>query len=42
MMLHLAMAMGRIVLTGRDVTRMLGMGERVLELDDVLTDLNEG
>ncbi|XP_072019010.1 ATP-binding cassette sub-family D member 3-like isoform X1 [Amphiura filiformis] len=42
MLLMMAQAVGRIVLAGRDMTRLAGFTQRVTELMDVLKDLNAG
>lgn len=42
MMVKLAEAIGRLVLSGRDMTRLAGFTARVTDLMKVLKDLNEG
>eukprot|EP01095_Lingulamoeba_sp_RSL-Kostka_P001850 TRINITY_DN1264_c2_g5_i1.p1 TRINITY_DN1264_c2_g5~~TRINITY_DN1264_c2_g5_i1.p1 ORF type:complete len:676 (-),score=243.24 TRINITY_DN1264_c2_g5_i1:186-2213(-) len=42
MLMNLAQAVGRLVLAGRELTRLAGFTARVDELIDVLKDLNEG
>jgi len=42
MLLNLAMAVGRLVLAGRELTRLAGYTARVTELQAVLKDLNSG
>ncbi|KAF7271417.1 hypothetical protein GWI33_015703 [Rhynchophorus ferrugineus] len=42
MLLKLAEAIGRLVLAGRDLTRLAGFTARVTQLKTVLTELNEG
>lgn len=42
MMVKLAEAVGRLVLSGREMTRLAGFTARVTELMTVLTDLNQG
>jgi len=42
MLLNLAMAVGRLVLAGREVTRLAGYTARVTKLIDVLNDLSKG
>uniref|UniRef100_A0A673WMY1 ATP-binding cassette, sub-family D (ALD), member 3a n=1 Tax=Salmo trutta TaxID=8032 RepID=A0A673WMY1_SALTR len=42
MLLSLAQALGRIVLAGRDMTRLSGFTMRITELRKVLKDLNSG
>lgn len=42
MLMNLATAVGRLVLAGRELTRLAGFTARVTELIDVLHDLNEG
>jgi len=42
MLLNLAMAVGRLVLAGRELTRLAGYTARVTELQNVLKDLNSG
>lgn len=42
MLVKLAEAIGRLVLAGRELTRLAGFTARVTQLRDVLRDLNEG
>ena len=42
MLVKLAEAIGRLVLAGRDLTRLAGFTSRVTELMTVLKDLNSG
>ena len=42
MLVKLAEAIGRIVLAGREMTRLAGFTARVTELIKVLKDLNNG
>ncbi|RLN95874.1 hypothetical protein BBJ28_00006411, partial [Nothophytophthora sp. Chile5] len=42
MLLKMSEAMGRLVLSGRELTRLAGFTARVTEMIDVLTDLDEG
>ncbi|KAK9879962.1 hypothetical protein WA026_008471 [Henosepilachna vigintioctopunctata] len=42
MLLKLAEAIGRLVLAGRELTRLAGFTTRVTQLRDVLADLNDG
>lgn len=42
MLLKLAEAIGRLVLSGRELTRLAGFTSRVTELANVLSDLNKG
>lgn len=42
MLVKLAEAIGRLVLAGRELTRLAGFTARVTELREVLTDLNQG
>ena len=42
MLMNLSMAVGRLVLAGRELTRLSGFTARVTELIDVLNDLNNG
>ena len=42
MMVKLAEAVGRLVLSGREMTRLAGFTARVTDLMTVLTDLNQG
>lgn len=42
MLMNLATAVGRLVLAGRELTRLAGFAARVTELIDVLDDLNRG
>lgn len=42
MLVKLAEAIGRLVLAGRELTRLAGFTARVTQLRDVLNDLNEG
>ena len=42
MLMNLAVAVGRLVLAGRELTRLAGFTVRVTELMDVLDDLNNG
>ena len=42
MLVKLAEAIGRLVLAGREMTRLAGFTERVRELMMVLKDLNKG
>mmetsp|Transcript_109 Transcript_109/g.318 ORF Transcript_109/g.318 Transcript_109/m.318 type:complete len:648 (+) Transcript_109:36-1979(+) len=42
MLLNMASAIGRLVLAGRELTRLAGFTSRVTELVGVLKDLNEG
>lgn len=42
MLMNLATAVGRLVLAGRELTRLAGFTVRVTELMDVLDDLNNG
>jgi len=42
MLVKLAEAIGRLVLAGREMTRLAGFTARVTELIKVLKDLNEG
>ncbi|TMW58859.1 hypothetical protein Poli38472_007004 [Pythium oligandrum] len=42
MLIKLSEAMGRLVLSGRELTRLAGFTARVTEMMDVLTDLDEG
>jgi ATP-binding cassette subfamily D (ALD) protein 3 len=42
MMVKLAEAIGRLVLSGRDMTRLAGFTARVTDLMKVLKDLNQG
>ncbi|KAI9476414.1 MAG: ABC transporter transmembrane region 2-domain-containing protein [Benjaminiella poitrasii] len=41
-LINLSQAVGRLILTGRDLTRFAGYTSRVAELFDVLTDVNKG
>ncbi len=41
MMVNLSTAMGSLVLSGRDVVRCLGMGWRIVQFDDALTQASE-
>ena len=42
MLLNLAQAVGRLVLAGRELTRLAGFTQRVVELRNVLRDINAG
>jgi ATP-binding cassette subfamily D (ALD) protein 3 len=42
MLMNMAMAVGRLVLAGRELTRLAGYTARVIELERVLKDLNAG
>lgn len=42
MLIRLAEAIGRLVLAGREMTKLAGYTARVSQLSDVLTDLNRG
>eukprot|EP01104_Vermistella_antarctica_P021133 TRINITY_DN9359_c0_g1_i1.p1 TRINITY_DN9359_c0_g1~~TRINITY_DN9359_c0_g1_i1.p1 ORF type:complete len:672 (+),score=134.31 TRINITY_DN9359_c0_g1_i1:36-2051(+) len=42
MLMSLAMAVGRLILAGRELTRLAGFTARMTELVDVLKDLNDG
>ncbi|KAG1933861.1 Peroxisomal Membrane Protein related [Pimephales promelas] len=42
MLISLAQALGRIVLAGREMTRLSGFTARITEIQDVLKDLNSG
>lgn len=42
MLVKLADAIGRLVLAGREMTRLAGFTARVTELINVLKDLNQG
>lgn len=42
MLVKLAEAMGRLVLAGRDMSRLAGFTARVTEIRRVLADLNKG
>eukprot|EP01088_Endostelium_zonatum_P010665 TRINITY_DN241_c0_g2_i1.p1 TRINITY_DN241_c0_g2~~TRINITY_DN241_c0_g2_i1.p1 ORF type:complete len:688 (+),score=142.14 TRINITY_DN241_c0_g2_i1:94-2157(+) len=42
MLINMARAVGRLVLAGRELTKLAGYTARVTELMDVLTDLNKG
>lgn len=42
MLVKLAEAIGRLVLAGRELTKLSGYTSRVTELMDVLKDLNSG
>lgn len=42
MLVNLATAVGRLVLAGRELTRLAGFAARITELDSVLKDLNNG
>ena len=42
MLMNLAKAVGRVVLAGREITRLAGFTARVTELSDVLSDLEGG
>ncbi|XP_057574021.1 ATP-binding cassette sub-family D member 3 isoform X2 [Hippopotamus amphibius kiboko] len=42
MLLRMSQALGRIVLAGREMTRLAGFTARITELMQVLTDLNQG
>ncbi|TDH69722.1 hypothetical protein CCR75_008345 [Bremia lactucae] len=42
MLLKMSEAMGRLVLSGRELTRLAGFTARITEMMDVLTDLDEG
>ncbi|KAL6048544.1 ATP-binding cassette sub- D member 3 [Balamuthia mandrillaris] len=42
MLMNMAMAVGRLVLAGRELTRLAGYTARVTELQTVLRDLNHG
>jgi ATP-binding cassette subfamily D (ALD) protein 3 len=42
MMVKLAEAIGRLVLSGREMTRLAGFTARVTDLIKVLKDLNQG
>mmetsp|Transcript_1791 Transcript_1791/g.2538 ORF Transcript_1791/g.2538 Transcript_1791/m.2538 type:complete len:693 (+) Transcript_1791:35-2113(+) len=42
MLMNLAMAVGRLVLAGRELTRLAGFTARMTELMEVLNDLNNG
>lgn len=42
MLVKLAEAIGRLVLAGRELTKLAGFTSRVTELIDVLKDLNQG
>lgn len=42
MLIKLSEAMGRLVLSGRELTRLAGFTARVTEMMEVLTDLDEG
>jgi ATP-binding cassette, subfamily D (ALD), member 3 len=42
MLIKLSEAMGRLVLSGRELTRLAGFTARVTEMIDVLTDLDQG
>jgi ATP-binding cassette subfamily D (ALD) protein 3 len=42
MLLNLSMAVGRLVLAGRELTRLAGFTQRVTDLISVLKDLNSG
>ncbi|CAO3607419.1 unnamed protein product [Cunninghamella echinulata] len=41
-LINLSQAVGRLILTGRDLTRFAGYTHRVAELFDVLTDVRDG
>ncbi|KAI7903409.1 ABC transporter transmembrane region 2-domain-containing protein [Cokeromyces recurvatus] len=41
-LINLSQAVGRLILTGRDLTRFAGYTSRVAELFDVLVDVNQG
>ncbi|CEG69517.1 Putative ATP-binding cassette, subfamily D (ALD), member 3 [Rhizopus microsporus] len=41
-LINLSQAVGRLILTGRDLTRFAGYTSRVAELFDVLTDVRQG
>lgn len=42
MLVKLAEAIGRLVLAGRELTRLAGFTARVTQLREVLSDLNAG
>lgn len=42
MLLKLAEALGRLVLAGRELSRLAGFTARMTELSQVLKDLNDG
>lgn len=42
MLMNMAIAVGRLVLAGREMTRLAGYTARVTELEEVLKDLNAG
>lgn len=42
MLVKLAEAIGRLVLAGRELTRLAGLTARVIEIRNVLNDLNQG
>lgn len=42
MLVKLAEAIGRLVLAGRELTRLAGFTARVTQLKDVIKDLNDG
>eukprot|EP00127_Corallochytrium_limacisporum_P006818 Clim_evm33s236 gene=Clim_evmTU33s236 len=42
MLVNMATAIGRVVLAGRELTRLAGFTARVIEIMDVLEDLDEG
>ncbi len=42
MLLNMASAMGRLVLAGRELTRLAGFSQRVSLLLDVLQELQQG
>lgn len=42
MLIKLAEAIGRLVLAGREMTRLAGLTTRVIEIKDVLGDINSG
>jgi ATP-binding cassette subfamily D (ALD) protein 3 len=42
MLMNMALAVGRLVLAGRELTRLAGYTARVTELQNVLKDLNAG
>lgn len=42
MLVKLAEAIGRLVLAGREMTRLAGFTARVTEIMDVLNDINQG
>lgn len=42
MLLRMSQALGRIVLAGREMTRLAGFTARITELMQVLKDLNQG